>query len=90
MFKWANPGLFFIYFRSFQTNSTIFATHQCEKCHVHPVSGAWIRTHLKTFFSSTKSRRRLDKYKKEGNLVGRREGLNSAKRSTVILNMDKY
>ena len=43
-----------------------------------------------TFFSSTKSRRRLDKDKKEGNLVGRREGLNSAKRSTVILNMDKY
>ena len=24
IFKWANPGLFFIYFRSFQTNNTIF------------------------------------------------------------------
>ena len=23
-FKWANPGLFFVYFRSFQTNNTIF------------------------------------------------------------------
>ena len=22
--KWANPGLFFVYFRSFQTNNTIF------------------------------------------------------------------
>ena len=30
--KWANPGLFFIYFRSFQTNNTIFTTNQCEKC----------------------------------------------------------
>ena len=29
--KWANPGLFFIYFRSFQTNNTIFTTKQCEK-----------------------------------------------------------
>ena len=25
-FKWANPGLFFVYFRSFQTNNTIFTT----------------------------------------------------------------
>ena len=30
--KWANPGLFFIYFRSFQTNNTTFTTNQCEKC----------------------------------------------------------
>ena len=29
--NWANPGLFFVYFRSFQTNNTIFATNQCEK-----------------------------------------------------------
>ena len=29
--KWANPGHFFIYFRSFQTNITIFTTNQCEK-----------------------------------------------------------
>ena len=29
--KWANPGLFFIYFRSFQTNNTIFTTYQCDK-----------------------------------------------------------
>ena len=29
--KWANPGLFFIYFRSFQTNITIFTTNICGK-----------------------------------------------------------
>ena len=29
-FKWANPGLFLIYFWSFQTNNTIFKTIQCE------------------------------------------------------------
>ena len=30
--KWANPGLFFVYFWSFQTNIvTIFTTKQCEK-----------------------------------------------------------
>ena len=27
----ANPGLFFVYFRSFETNNTIFTTNQCEK-----------------------------------------------------------
>ena len=43
--NWANPGLFFVYFRSFQTNNTIFTTNECEKRHVHPVSGAGIRTH---------------------------------------------
>ena len=31
-FKWANPSLFFIYFRSLQTSNTIFTTNQCEKC----------------------------------------------------------
>ena len=29
--KWANPGLFFVYFWSFQTNNTIFTANQCEK-----------------------------------------------------------
>ena len=29
--KWANPGLFFVYLLSFQTNNTIFTTNQCEK-----------------------------------------------------------
>ena len=29
--KWANPGLFFIYFWYFQTNNTIFTPNQCEK-----------------------------------------------------------
>ena len=29
--KWANLGLFFVYFRYFQTNNTIFTTNQCEK-----------------------------------------------------------
>ena len=31
--KWANPGLFFVYFRFFQTNIvTVFTTNKCEKC----------------------------------------------------------
>ena len=31
-FKLANPGLFFVYFRSLQTNiNTIFTTNQCEQ-----------------------------------------------------------
>ena len=30
-FKWANPGLFFVYFRYFQTNNTIFAANHREK-----------------------------------------------------------
>ena len=29
--KWANPGLFFIYFHSF-THITIFTSNKCEKC----------------------------------------------------------
>ena len=43
--NWANPGLFFVYFRSFQTNNTILQQINVKKCHVHPVSGAGIRTH---------------------------------------------
>ena len=31
-FKWANPSLFFVFLRSFQTNITIFTTNICEKC----------------------------------------------------------
>ena len=31
--KWANPGHFFVYIRSFQTNIiTIFTSNKCEKC----------------------------------------------------------
>ena len=30
--KWVNPGLFFVYFRSFQTNISNFTTKICEKC----------------------------------------------------------
>ena len=30
--KWTNPGLIFVYFRSFQTNiATFFTTNRCEK-----------------------------------------------------------
>ena len=43
--QWANPDLFFVYFWSFQTDIvTMFTTNKCEKCHVHPVYGAGIRT----------------------------------------------
>ena len=43
--KWANHSLFFVYFRSFQTNNTIFTTNQCEKCpNVHLVYSAGIQT----------------------------------------------
>ena len=39
-FKWANHGLFFVYFRSFQTNNTIFTTNICEKMSIqYPVPG---------------------------------------------------
>ena len=42
--KWANPGLFFFYFRSFQTSiTTIFTTNICGK-NVHPVYSTGIRT----------------------------------------------
>ena len=37
--KLANPGLFFVYFWSFQTNITIFTTIICEKC----PSSIWCR-----------------------------------------------
>ena len=30
--KLANPGLFLVYFWSFQTNNTVLTTHQCKKC----------------------------------------------------------
>ena len=30
--NWANHGLFFVFFRSFQTNNTNLTTNQCEKC----------------------------------------------------------
>ena len=31
-FKWATPGLFFVYFQFFQLNITIFTTNPCEQC----------------------------------------------------------
>ena len=31
-FLWANPSLFFVYSRLFQTKNSIFTTKQCEKC----------------------------------------------------------
>ena len=40
------PGLFVIYFRSFQTNNPIFTTNQYEKCHFHPVYCTGIWTHV--------------------------------------------
>ena len=42
--KWANPGLFFVYFQSFQTNITNFYNKYMWK-NVHPVYGAGIQTH---------------------------------------------
>ena len=38
VFKWANPGVFLVYFRSFQTKNTIFTTNQCEKMSKSPSS----------------------------------------------------
>ena len=43
-FKWANPGLFFVYFWSFQTKNSIFITNQLLK-NVYPVYNAGIWTH---------------------------------------------
>ena len=37
-YKWANPGLFFVYFWSFQANNTMFTTNQCEKLSKCPSS----------------------------------------------------
>ena len=42
--KWANPGLFFIYFWSFQTN-IITILQQIYVKNVHPVYNTGIRTH---------------------------------------------
>ena len=42
-FKWANPGVFFIYFRLFKY-TTYFTTNAYVK-NVHPVYGAGIWTH---------------------------------------------
>ena len=50
-FKWANLGLFFVYFRSFQTNITIFTI--CEKMSIQytvlgfePTTfGTWVSSH---------------------------------------------
>ena len=41
--KMGQPRLLFAYFRSFQTNNTIFTTNQSEKSHVHPVYGTRIQ-----------------------------------------------
>ena len=41
--KWANTGLFFLYFLSFQSNITIL--QQINVNNVHTVSGTGIRTH---------------------------------------------
>ena len=44
--KWANPRLFFIYFRSFQANNTYNRIlQQINEKYVHPVYSARIRTH---------------------------------------------
>ena len=51
--KWANPGLFFVYFWSFQTNITIFTTNICEKMSIQytvlgfePTTfGTWVSSH---------------------------------------------
>ena len=52
--KWANPSLFFVYFRSFQTNMiTIFATNICKKMSIQytvpgfkPTTfGKWVSSH---------------------------------------------
>ena len=41
--KWANPGLFFVYFRLFK--QTLQLLQQINVKHVHPVTSAAIRTH---------------------------------------------
>ena len=41
--KWADPGLFFVYFQHFQLNITIL--HSINVENVHLVSSAGIRTH---------------------------------------------
>ena len=49
--KWANPGLFFVYFWSFQTKFHFL--HQINVKNVHPVYGAKIRAHDLTNMSHT-------------------------------------
>ena len=44
-FKWAIPGLFFIYFCLFKQTLQFLQQIYVEKCYVHPVYGAGIRTH---------------------------------------------
>ena len=44
-FKWALLGLFFIYFRLFKQTLQFLQQICVEKCYVHPVYGAGIRTH---------------------------------------------
>ena len=41
----------YVYFRSYQTNNTIFITNQCEKFNVRPVYGAGIQTHNLLYMS---------------------------------------
>ena len=44
--KWANPGLFFVYFRSFQTTIQFLQQINVKKClNVHLVYGAGIQNH---------------------------------------------
>ena len=43
--KMVHPRPIFHLFSSFQTHITILKTNICEKCYVHPVYGAGIRTH---------------------------------------------
>ena len=51
--KWTNPGLFFVYFRSFQTNIKMFTTNICEKISIQytvpgfePTTfGMWVSSH---------------------------------------------
>ena len=44
-FKWAIPGLFFIYFCLFKQTLQFLQQIYVEKCYVHPVYGAGIRTY---------------------------------------------
>ena len=44
-FLWAIPGLFFVYFWSFQTNNTIFATNQCPSSIRRRDSNPWPYKH---------------------------------------------
>ena len=41
--KWANPGLFFVYFRSFQTNIIFYNKYMWKN--VYPVYDVRIQTH---------------------------------------------